>query len=393
MSLVTGICADNTLTLHLVDRLDSTTAADVEEEIEAIRSDAAYDTIVIDCSKLTYVSSAGLRVLLRLKKSFPNLSLIEASTEVYEVFDMTGLVEIMDIQKAYRRISVDGCKVVGEGASGKIYRIAPDTVVKVFESDVSLDEIQLSRELSRKAFVWGIPTAIPYDVVRVGEHYGAVYELLDAENLAQAIAHGELTVSEVAVLSADLLKQIHGTEVATNMLPTAKAVGLGRAGRLKRHLPAETADKLLSLMDALPDRARILHGDYHLKNIMLQDGEALLIDMDTLCYGHPIFDFASMFNAYVGFGCVDHTVVERFMGISSELTQQYWDEVLRLYFAEQREQEIAEIERKIMVVGYTHLMDRAYRRNRLDSEETQAFIACCAERLVALLEGLDTLEF
>ena len=236
MSLVTGICADNTLTLHLVDRLDSTTAADVEEEIEAIRSDAAYDTIVIDCSKLTYVSSAGLRVLLRLKKSFPNLSLIEASTEVYEVFDMTGLVEIMDIQKAYRRISVDGCKVVGEGASGKIYRIAPDTVVKVFESDVSLDEIQLSRELSRKAFVWGIPTAIPYDVVRVGEHYGAVYELLDAENLAQAIAHGELTVSEVAVLSADLLKQIHGTEVATNMLPSAKAVGLGWAGRLKRHL-------------------------------------------------------------------------------------------------------------------------------------------------------------
>ena len=54
-------------------------------------------------------------------------------------------------------------------------------------------------------------------------------------------------------------------------------------------------------MEAVSVRHQMLHGDYHIKNVMMQDGEVLLIDMDTLCQGHPVFELASMYNAYVGF--------------------------------------------------------------------------------------------
>ncbi len=45
----------------------------------------------------------------------------------------------------------------------------------------------------------------------------------------------------------------------------------------------------------------LLHGDYHLKNIMMSGEELMLIDMDTLCFGDPIFEMATMYNSYIEF--------------------------------------------------------------------------------------------
>ena len=70
-------------------------------------------------------------------------------------------------------------------------------------------------------------------------------------------------------------------------------------------MPKDRFEKLISLISAVPEDIHLMHGDYHVKNVMLQNGESLLIDMDTLCSGNPIFELASMYNAYVGFGLVE----------------------------------------------------------------------------------------
>ena len=62
----------------------------------------------------------------------------------------------------------------------------------------------------------------------------------------------------------------------------------------------------------------MLHGDYHSNNVMMQNGEPLMIDMDTLCVRHPVFELASTFNAYVGFGELDPTVIKQFMKLDAE---------------------------------------------------------------------------
>ena len=57
--------------------------------------------------------------------------------------------------------------------------IDPDTIVKVYLNPDALPEIHRERELARLAFVAGVPTAIPYDVVRIeGGGYGSVFELV-----------------------------------------------------------------------------------------------------------------------------------------------------------------------------------------------------------------------
>ncbi len=172
----------------LSGHIDSGNAPAVESELMALREREPHDGMVLDLKELTYISSAGLRVVLRLRKLEPQFKLVNVSAEVYEILDMTGFTEMMTVEKAYRELSVEGCEVIGRGANGTVYRIDKDTVVKVYRDADCLPDVQRERELARKAFVLGIPTAIPYDVVRVGESYGSVFELLNSRSFSKLIA-------------------------------------------------------------------------------------------------------------------------------------------------------------------------------------------------------------
>lgn len=382
------------LTVFLEGHVDSVNAAQIESEINAEIAKCAPSSATFDCVKLDYISSAGLRIVLRVKKAIPDTELINVSPEVYEIFDMTGFTEMMDIHKAYRTISVEGCEVIGQGANGKVYRIDPDTIVKVYLNPDALPEIHRERELARTAFVLGVPTAIPYDVVRIeGGGYGSVFELLNATSFAKLLIRGERTVDEVAKMSVDLLKLIHSTVVKPDSMPDMRDVALNWAGFLKDYLPADQFEKLYSLVEAVPVDYHMMHGDYHIKNVMLQNGETLLIDMDTLCYGHPVFELASMYNAYLGYSELDHNIIKDFLGITHETAKELWNKMLVLYLDGADEERVREVEKKAMIVGYTRNMRRVIRRNGFDTEEGRAVIENCRAHLETLLAEVDTLTF
>ncbi len=385
---------NGTLTLYPEGHVDSVNAPELEREISAIREANPAGSVVVDCEKLQYISSAGLRVILRLKKAVADTVLVNVSPEVYEIFDMTGFTEMMEIRKAYRVISVEGCEVIGQGANGKVYRIDPDTIVKVYLNPDALPEIHRERELARTAFVLGVPTAIPYDVVRVeGGGYGSVFELLNAKSFAKLLQTGEKTVDEIAQMSVELLKLIHSTVVKPESMPDMRAVALDWASFLRDYLPAEQAEKLVSLVAAVPEDNHMMHGDYHIKNVMLQNGESLLIDMDTLCHGHPVFELASMFNAYEGFHELDPSGCQDFLGIPKDMASALWQKELRLYLDGADEETVRAVEDKARIVGYTRLMRRTIRRGGLESEKGRREIENYKNRLLELLPRVDSLCF
>lgn len=383
---------NNVLTVFLIGHIDSANANDIERSITAEREKSPSENIIVDAEKLEYISSAGLRILLRIRKDMPDLKIVNVSPDVYEILDMTGFTEMITVEKAYRVISVDGCEVIGQGANGKVYRIDRDTIVKVYLNPDSLPDIHRERELARKAFVLGIPTAIPYDVVRVGDGYGSVFELLNAKSFAKIIIEDPTKLDEVIEMSVDLLKKIHGTVVKKGDMPDMKEVVLGWAEFLKDYLPDTQYNKLHSLIEAVPEDNHMMHGDYHLKNVMLQDGEVLLIDMDTLCMGHPIFELASVFNAYVGFSELDHSVSMSFLGIPHETTEKIWEQTLHLYLGTDDENIINSVKEKAMIVGYTRIMRRTIRRE-FNTPHGQKQIELCKTRLADLLGRVDSLVF
>ena len=381
------------LTIYFEGHIDSANAKEIEDEISAIKEKARPEKLVIDCENLQYISSAGLRIVLRLMKEIKPISIVNVSSEVYEIFDMTGFTEMAEVHKAYRKVSVDGCEIIGKGANGTVYRIDRDTIVKVYVNPDSLPEIQRERELARKAFVLGIPTAIPYDVVRVGEGYGSVFELLSAKSLAEILSKDPGQFDSVLKYSVDLLKTIHSKELPKGEMPDCKATVLGWVEFLKDYLPEAHYKKLKALVEAVPEDNHIMHGDYHMKNVMLQDGEALLIDMDTLCLGHPVFEFGSIFNSYIGYSELDTENVRKFLGIPFETAKQIWDRTVRMYFGTDDEAFIQAVKDKARVVGYTRVMRRAIRRGSMDDPATLAVVNNCRKHFDELLARVDTLEF
>ena len=377
----------------LIGRIDSGNAAEVEAKITEQLAGCSDEKIVLDAQELDYISSAGLRSILHLRKQHPNLCIQNVKPEVYEIFEMTGFTEMMTIEKAYRVVSVEGCEEIGRGANGTIYRIDKDNVVKVYNNANALGEIQHEREVARLALILGIPTAISYDVVRVGESYGSVFELLNARSFSEILSSEPERLDWCVSEYVEMLKKIHDTLVPEGKLPDMRETALSWAQFLQDYLPEESAKKLLDLVEAVPQDNHMIHGDYHTKNLELQNDEVLLIDMDTLAVGHPIFEFASMFNAYIGFSERDHNIVKKFQGFDFETAETFWHKTLAAYLGTEDENAIRALEDKARILGYTRMIRRSIRRQGLETEEGRADIEFWKSELLALLEKADTLLF
>ena len=87
------------LTIALEGRLDTVTAPQLEGEVKD--SVEGIEKLVIDCVKLEYISSAGLRVLLSAQKTMNkqgSMVVRNVSEEVREIFDVTGFINILTIE-------------------------------------------------------------------------------------------------------------------------------------------------------------------------------------------------------------------------------------------------------------------------------------------------------
>ena len=85
--------------LKITGRLDTTTAPELETAVDGCI--AGISELVLDCSALEYVSSAGLRVILKAQKAMNDqgsMKLTHVNETIMEVFDITGFADILTIE-------------------------------------------------------------------------------------------------------------------------------------------------------------------------------------------------------------------------------------------------------------------------------------------------------
>ena len=90
---------NTTLTIALEGRMDITTAPDLEQVVK--NSLDGVTELIMDFSKLDYISSAGLRVLLAAHKTMMkqgSMKVIHANEMAMEVFEVTGFADILNIE-------------------------------------------------------------------------------------------------------------------------------------------------------------------------------------------------------------------------------------------------------------------------------------------------------
>ena len=96
---ISKVQSGDTLEIALEGRLDTMTAPELEAELNQSMESA--DKLVLDFSKLDYISSAGLRVLLSAHKAMASrggMKVVHVNEIVSEVFDVTGFADILTIE-------------------------------------------------------------------------------------------------------------------------------------------------------------------------------------------------------------------------------------------------------------------------------------------------------
>ena len=392
MASVTKRIENDTLYLELAGRVDTSNADQIEQSIQRIRAESSAANCIIDAEKLEFISSAGLRIILRLLKELKQLKVINVNSDVYEILDMTGFTDMLTVEKAFRKISLDGCELIARGGNGAVYRYDAETIVKIYHNGASLDEIRQEKELCRKVFIKGINTAIPYDVVKVGDSYGSVAEMLSAKSVAKILKADIEKLDECMDIYTDLLKKIHSIPVSVGEMPSMKEIAVNWFEFLESYLPTDLWTKLMDMIKKMPEPQFMIHGDYHIHNVMIQDGEPLLIDMDTVAYGHPVFEFAAVYLGYVGYCENNPSGVLEFYGLPYETTTKLWATLLEKYFNGDKAK-MQEVELKAKIIGYARMLRRTVRRVGKDTEEGKGLIELCQKHLAELIPLVDSLDF
>lgn len=335
----------NTLTIQLDERIDTANAAGVEKDLSAAVEEYHPQHLILDTERLQYISSVGLRVLLKLKKAVDSTEIVNTSLEVYDIFEMTGFTDILSVKKALRTISVEGCEIIGRGGHGTVYRLDGDTIVKLYNENEPLEEIEREISYSKKSFIYGIPTAISFDIVKCGSQYGVVFELLNADTLTNTFLSAGDKFDEYAEKYCRLVKNLHETEADTSVFFDIKTLYHQWADDMTEYYTDEQVALLHEIISGVPDRKTFVHGDIHPKNIMVQDGELLFIDMADMSYGHPIWDYAGIALTHV----ISRDYSQYVLGLSSETAQKLFDRMIESNFADRTPEERAHIRQLILM--------------------------------------------
>ncbi len=222
------------LTILLPNKIFTGNAAQTAAQIDAIRHRLKPEALSLDAERLQYITSVGLRMLLNLINEYNTLSIFNVGETVYETLDISGFTSLMQVDRALKTVSTEGCELIGKGQNGSVYRYAPDTVVKV-------------------------------------------YSVPQAQDLPRGLA-----------------------------LPRLKEKFIGWATDLEEVIGRETADQLRGIIGAIPKKNTLLHGDLHTSNIMDVGGELILIDLDGIGLGDPVFDLANIAATLNGFPALVH---------------------------------------------------------------------------------------
>lgn len=349
--------------------------------------------LVFDFADVNLISSVGLRIVLKVAKPLQDFELINAVPEVYEVFDMTGFTQMMKISRAMRVISIEGKDLIGEGYMGRVYRLDPETIIKVYYRNSSIEDIKKEINLAKTALVLGIPTAIPFDVVKVKEgFYGSVFELLNSNCFNKLFIDHPENTDKYVQMYIDLLKEIMAIKIeGDHSLPQKKDAAREWYKYLENDEAFEPAviNKMKALIEGIPDDNHLIHGDYHIKNIMMQGDEPLLIDMDTLGVGHEIFEFTAFFLTYIGYPSTAPGNIKEFLGIEDEVAEKLFFGTVNSVFEDRSQEEKDAIIDKMALLGYFWL---TYKTLVFEPENKVRLDHAKAE-VLRLVNKVDTLAF
>ena len=290
-----------------------------------------------------------------------------------------------------REVKTEGLTAIGNGVSGEVFRWGEDRVLKLYRENYSLPQVENAFRIAEYVTHSPIPCPAVYEMVSCGNRYGVISEYMDIPMLLSRIADGTFTRAEAGRKMGRLMKTIHGMPPA-DFLPGMKQMLSEVYDRCGTRIPPEAKKRFLDFLDRFPGQGYLLHGDFHEGNVMVRDGELVLLDLDSLCVGSPVFEFQQTFTVYRTEIPAPPDVIAA-IHLTPEETDEFLYAMLAEYFGTEDRQTLAEYEEVFTrISGLNRFLAKVLQAPKEQEDEIRAFVAQelpAMERLVE--ESADSL--
>lgn len=249
---------------------------------------------------------------------------------------------IMD--KEIREIDLAQWQQVGEGGNGKTYVARPQAapqcgdpdganagaILKISNSRLStLEAVRKEFDVSRAVHALGLATPEMREIVRVGDAYGTISELIKPKrSLGRICCDNPERTEEMATLLCTRGKELFATPCDTGFFPSRKAQLLQALGRVQ-FVGRKTLSTLEAFAQRIPDTTTCLHGDFQMGNLILSGERHYWIDLDRFGYGDPMFDVGHLYMLCNVYSSMKY--VQGLFHVTRDQFHRFWDAFARAY--------------------------------------------------------------
>ena len=190
--------------------------------------------------------------------------------------------------------------LLGKGGTGSVYRINDEQVLKTYSSSISPEELMKKREAIKQLLVKDVPAMFSFEVARIDDSYGIVYEMLKDSTVAKSIMKDASCLEEMGVKMGKLFRQMHNADVSDCLPPFHERImGWVDSAEETGFITKHCAKTMRTLIGIIPEGHALIHSDFHEGNVKVLKGELLLIDLDEIAYGNPLYDLAFHYNNHI----------------------------------------------------------------------------------------------
>ncbi|HWV13359.1 MAG TPA: aminoglycoside phosphotransferase family protein, partial [Sphingobium sp.] len=176
--------------------------------------------------------------------------------------------------------------LLGRGKSSEVFRIGNGEVIKIYHDAVSEEMIERELAAARLASSLGVPTAAPRARAEVENKRALIYPEVSGISIARTIRKQPLSAASLLWDMATLLHHVHSQPASG--LRTVKSVLQTDIDYGPAPESLKSAAKLY--LARLPEGNQLLHGDFHIDNILVSDDGLVILDWAKAAIGAPAAD-------------------------------------------------------------------------------------------------------
>lgn len=325
------------------------------QNVSGLETAMSADNIyTMDFEQVTDINFAALRKLLNLSKAGKRFIIINATSEVAEKFEDTGVSSFVNICRKPKPLDMDKYVEFGASFMSVAYKSKDgDSMIKVYDSKVSPTAAAREKAIARAVLVFGIPTPM------VGTLYGEEGRLaIDFEriegkrSLSRIISEEPERMEEITRRFARMCKQLHSTPCDVNIFYDKKAIYRASVNKCKEFNDSEK-QVIYDFINSIPDATTCLHGDMQPSNVITTGTEDLWIDLSDFGYGYPLMDLGMLY--FLTNINTEENIMDLFHMTKAE-ARRMWEFFVSEYFGISTDEELAEAEKKILPFTALHML-------------------------------------